>query len=112
MFRTYQDKVANNGTCTITVRPEVAAVEWDIYQISVQTGLTTYASTCDILYNGFFLCGTYQGYKDTAVGPPDVVLQPNDRLMIQFSGASPGDTATVGIWYNENPTNSTYSTAH
>jgi hypothetical protein len=105
-------KLDGTGTGTVTVRPEVGAIEWDIYQISVQTQLQTYGCSCNILYNGFFLCGTFQGWQDTATGPPDAVLQPNDRLMIQFNGGAPGDTATVGIWFNENPTNTTYSTAH
>jgi len=100
------------GQATITIRVTNTAVEWDIYQISVTT--TTQASNVyvDILYNGFFLCNSYQGQKDTATGPPDVVLQPSDVLTIVFNGIATGDTPTVGMWYNENPTGTTISTAH
>ena len=105
-------KLDASGNGTITIRPTDVAVEWDIYQISTLTGNQKNNCDVDVLYNGFYLCNSYQGQKDTAVGPPDVVLQPSDFLMINFIGGSAGDFANVGIWFNENPTGTTISTAH
>lgn len=66
-----------------------------------------------ILYvNMNFLCATPQGSLDTATGPPDVVLNSSDTLTAAWQQGSPGDIINVGIWYNENPVGTTYSTAH
>jgi hypothetical protein len=111
-FRTFQVQITANGTASLTIRPTDTAIEWDIYQISTLTGNQKNNCDVDVLYNGFYLCNSYQGQKDTATGPPDVVLQPSDFLTINFIGATPGDYATVGLWYNENPTGTTISTAH
>jgi len=111
-FRVFQMKLDANGHAAQRVRPNDVAVEWDIYQISVLTAQTNYPVTVDLMYNGFFLAGSFQGWKDCATGPPDVVVQPSDIFEVIFNGGAPNDTATVGVWFNENPTGTTYSTAH
>jgi len=104
--------VGTNGYAQIDIGPYVESMEWDIYQFTIQTGQVTAATGCDVKHNGFLLCSTIQGWKDTAVGPPDCVVQPGDTLSVCWSRATPGDTATVGVWYNENPNGTTFSTAH
>src|SRR5215469_5130399 len=112
MFRSFQQTLDAIGSGSISVRPSDVAVEWDIYQISIQTQATNYPTTCDILWNNFFLCTSFQGWKDCATGPPDIVVGPSDFLLVNFSGGKPNDVASIGVWYNENPTGQTYSTAH
>lgn len=112
MFRTFQQKVDSNGAAVVTVKPLTTAMEWDIYQISVKTQVYWKYTQCEIQVNGFFVCGSPQGSLDTATGPPDTVLTPNDTLTVTWINASPGDIATVGIWYNENPVGSTMSMSH
>jgi hypothetical protein len=112
VYRSYQGSIGANGRGSVEVRHGNAAVEWDIYQISCQCG--TMGATCVvILYvNGAFLCATPQGSLDTACGPPDVVLNSTDTLTATWQLGTVGDTVTVGIWYNENPSGTTISLAH
>jgi hypothetical protein len=112
MFRSYQTHIDINGTGRIDISPMVEAVEWDVYQISVQTGTQAATCTAQISHNEFFLCATNYGFRDSAHGPPDVVVLPADMLTVTWAGGTYQDTATVGIWYNQVPTGTTYSTAH
>lgn len=112
MFRSFETTFNANGLASIDLSPYIESVEWDIYQISVQTGIVTGGCSASILHNNFFLCGTTFGSKDSAAGPPDCVVQPKDTFTIQWAGGSPGDQAILGVWYNENPTGTTISTAH
>lgn len=109
MFRTFQVKVANDGTAEVDVGPDITNVEWDVYQISVQTSIFNQACVCEIRHNGYFLCVSPQGSMDSATGPPDIVVRAGDSLSANWYRATPGDLATVGIWYNENPIGSTLS---
>src|SRR5215469_18731056 len=102
----------SGDTATIGIHPSETNIEWDIYQISVLVLPIWSNTTVDITYNGFFLCSSFQGWKDCATGPPDVVVGPSDFLLVNFSGGKPNDVASIGVWYNENPTGQTYSTAH
>ena len=102
-------------SATIGIHPSDTNVEWDIYQLSVKVDPVWSNTTVDVNYNGFFLCGSFQGWKDCATGPPDIVVQPSDMLSVVFSGLTGAPTntqLTVAIWYNENATGTTYSTAH
>ena len=112
MFRTFQVMLDNAGNGSVDLSPYIESMEWDIYQLSIQTGKATAACTCEVRHNGFFLCNSLQGWKDTAVGPPDIVVQPGDMLSVNWINGAAKDEATVGVWYNENPTGTTYSTAH
>lgn len=112
MFRTFQMKVDPNGTAVVHVHTLTTAMEWDIYQISVKTQVFWVYTQAEIQVNGFFVCGSPQGSLDTATGPPDIVIKPGDDLTVTWINASPGDIATVGIWYNENPVGTTLSFTH
>lgn len=101
-----------DGTAKIDLSPYIESVEWDIYQISVQTTTMVANCRCQVLHNNFFLCGSVQGSKDAADGPPDCVVLPKDTFSVQWIGGNPGDQATLGIWYNENPVGATYSASH
>lgn len=112
MFRAYQAVANSSGFATVTFSPYVESVEWDVYQISIQTSNQNDACSCEVHHNGYFLCGTNQGFKDSAVGPPDMVVKASDIATIMWFGANPGDQCQAGIWYNENPAGTTISTAH
>lgn len=112
MFRAYQVKLDANGSGTITVSPYVESVEWDIYQISVQTQQQNDSCNVTINWNGYFLCGSNQGYRDNATGPPDIVVRASDILTIAWTLGNPGDQAQAGVWFNENPAGTTYSSSH
>lgn len=106
MYRAFTNTIAPSGNGSVPIQNTNAAMEWDIYQISVQCGAIQ-ANCIVILYiNGNFLCATPQGSLDTAVGPPNVILRATDVLTAQWQNGFPGDPLTVGIWYNENPVGS------
>lgn len=112
MFRAFQTELDVNGNGYVEVGPDNAAMEWDIYQISVSTVQVVDICAVLILHNGFFLCGTPQGSRDTATGPPDTVVKTSDTLIVEWYAGAPYDTATAAIWYNENPVGTTTSSAH
>jgi hypothetical protein len=112
MFRAFQTQIDGTGKGQIDVSPYIESVEWDIYTVAIQTQIQNSACIAELHQNGFFLCASSQGSKDTATGPPDVVILPNDTLSILWFNATPNDTATAGVWYNENPKSTTYSSAH
>lgn len=112
MFRAYQVVAKADGAPYIDISPFIDSVEWDIYQISVQTGQQNDACTCEIHHNMYFLCGTNQGFKDSAVGPPDAIVQAKDNLRIVWANVNPGDICIAAVWYNENPAGTTVSLAH
>lgn len=94
----------------IDIAPNNTAMEWDIYQISVETMPMIQGCFCEIRLNadpltvsvgsisitqpypgitnpypsGYLVCYTGQGSKDTAVGPPDIVAQAGDQLNIRW----------------------------
>lgn len=112
MFQSFQGKADIRGAAVVEITTQNSAMEWDIYQISIKSN--TFLANCvaAIYFNGFFLCATPQGSMDTATGPPDVVIQPGDLLTVEFTAAPPNDTVSVGIWFNENPVGTTYSSSH
>lgn len=101
MFRTFQTRLDGNGNGSIDLSPYIESVEWDIYQISVQTNTFDFNCIAEIHHNGFFLCGSTQGSKDTATGPPDCVVQPKDTFTIMWSSGPPNGYGNLGVWYNE-----------
>ena len=112
MFRAFQATAGTSGYAQVDLSPYIESVEWDIYQMTIQTAKVTAATQCEVKHNGFLLCYTLQGWRDTAVGPPDIVVRPGDTLSVCWSNMNPMDIATVGVWYNEVPQGTTYSTAH
>lgn len=115
MQRATQVQLDNTGQGIAIIQVPNTNFEWDIYQISLETSsgqnMAPYCQA-EIRHNGFFLCSTAQGTKDTATGPPDTVLKPNDQLTVQWIFGVHMDIATVSFFYNENLVGGTYSTAH
>jgi hypothetical protein len=105
-------KLDSTGGGAVNVGPSITNMEWDIYQISVTTTRIVASCQAQILHNGFFLCATPVGSRDTATGPPDIVVRPGDDLTVQWIDGAVGDLATVGVWYNENPVGTTVSMSH
>lgn len=112
MFRSFTTTLNAQGNGSFDLSPYIESVEWDIYQVSVQTTRVNTNCSAQINHNGFFLCGTAYGSKDSASGPPDCVVLPSDTFTVQWFGGYPGDQALLGVWYNENPQGSTSSSAH
>lgn len=111
-FRSFETNFNSSGNALIDLSPYIESVEWDIYQVSVQTIPIVGSCIVEIHHNGFFLCGTAQGAKDSASGPPDCVVGPKDMFTVMWTNGPVGGQALLGVWYNENATGTTYSTAH
>jgi hypothetical protein len=112
MFRAFQTTLNASGNGQIDISPYIESVEWDIYTVAIQTQIQNPSCIAEIHQNGFFLCASSQGSKDTATGPPDAVILPNDILSILWFNGTANDVATAGVWYNENPKGTTTSSAH
>lgn len=105
--RAAMGRVQPDGTALAHIHVPQSAMEWSIYQFSLETtphnqNAAPYCQA-EIRHNGFFLCSTPQGTKDTATGPPATICKPNDEITIQWINAIPGDLATVSFFYDENP---------
>lgn len=48
-----------------------------------------------------FIAGTYSGDRDTNELAHPVALGPGDKLLVRWTGATPGATATMGTRYDE-----------
>ena len=107
MFRNFQGTIGASGSGSMDIIQPNAVVEWDIYQISCQCGTLQGGCFVTLFVNGFFLCATPQGSRDTATGPPDVVLGHSDTLTAQWTNGIPNDPINVGLWYNEYPAGTT-----
>jgi hypothetical protein len=112
MFRSYDGIIDITGTGSVTIFHNNAAMEWDIYQVSVSCGVIGASCIVQLSINGAFLCATPQGSLDTATGPPDIVLNSSDVLVVTWKNGMPLDAVVANVWYNENPVNTTYSSAH
>lgn len=100
-YRSYTTKLDSGGNGSIDITPLTAAMQWNIDQISVST--KTFTANCQAVlqYNKLFLAFSPIGSIDTATGPPNVVIKPNDILTIVWVGGAANDTATITIWYDE-----------
>lgn len=118
MFRAYQVQLSAagggspGGSGQVIISPNVESVEWDIYQLTIQTATFSNACVASVMHNGFFLCNSFAGTKDVATGPPDIVVLPADQLIVAWTGGIPGDMATASIWFNQNPQGTTMSLSH
>ena len=112
MFRAFSTLINAQGYGFFDLSPYIESVEWDIYQVSVQTQTVVANCSAQLNHNGFFLCGTAYGSKDSASGPPDCIVLPSDIFTVQWFNGHPGDQALLGVWFNENPQGTTYSSAH
>jgi|SRR5215469_826308 len=109
---TFNPNPLRNWSAEVDISPFLANWAWEIYQIAIETQPMQDGTQCEIYHNGNMLCWTPNGSKDVATGPPNVVVQPSEKLIVVFSQAAtpntvPGQTeprAIVTISYNERQT--------
>lgn len=107
MFRAFQTTLDSNGAGYVRVGPGMTNVEWNVRQVSVRCAQAHPQCQVIMYHNGFFVCGSPQGWLDTATGPPNLVVRPGDELTVQWTFGIPEDLATAGVWYTENPVGTT-----
>lgn len=90
------------GSAEVTLGPSGAWASWSIVAVSVT--LSTGPGEARI-YSGHvsaasFIEGTYSGDRDTSTWPAgSLVLDAGERLVIRWTGATPGATATAVVRY-------------
>jgi hypothetical protein len=99
--RPYSGTVTAAGTLTVTVTPS-SSTTWEITQITTEMTTAPAGAICVIRKNGLKVTDMI-GSGDAAGGDPPVILRPADRLTVEWASCTPGDTGTVGIFYNQYP---------
>lgn len=110
-YKNFTSSLNNQGNGEIDIQQENAAVEWDIYQISIADPNISPRSGSHLIaaiyYNGLFVCSTSQGAGDAATGPPDIILTRSDTIQIIFTGGISLDPITATVWFHENAAGTT-----
>ncbi len=97
-----QATVAADGSATVTLGPEGGWSQWDVLSVGVQLSAgggeaRTYLGSVS---PATFLEGTYSGDRDSSTFPAgSLVLEPGEPLVVQWTGATPGATATAVVRY-------------
>lgn len=84
-----------SGAATITVTP-TGAYPWTVDQVSTEYPTAPSGCVCSLRRNGSQVSNLV-ATGDVADGPPPVVLNPGDRMTIEWTGATAGQT--VKAWY-------------
>lgn len=103
MHRRYQVRLDSTGTGRVDISPDITAVEWDVYQVSVQTNPIRSGCIAAMYFNDAYIHHTMFGSQDSASGAPNTVLNPQDIFTVVWTGGTAQAQATVSIWYSENP---------
>lgn len=90
----------SDGTCTVTVSPYKAGIQWTVGQTAIESLPTRTGATCITKLNGNLLTSS-QVIPATAGGQPAINMQATDIMTFEFAGLTAGDTAKVTVYYNE-----------
>jgi hypothetical protein len=95
----FTEIVTPAGTAVRELRTNNNTVMWRIGQISTELPSAPATATCELRLNGA-LVTTLAPTGDAAVEPPPLMLTPSDIVTIEWAGATPGDVASVLVFYD------------
>lgn len=99
--RPYSGTVLANGTLAIPVVPTSSAT-WEVTQVSTEMPTAPSGSLSIIRKNGLKVTDMIST-GDVAGGDPPIILRQSDKMTIEWTGCTPGDIGTVGVFYNQYP---------
>lgn len=94
----YNAIAASNGRATIQIR-STAPQTWIIGQIQLTMPSAPAGCVCNIRYNNESAGIPAAAARDTVSGEPFIELLPRDVLSVEWTGATPGSSASITILY-------------
>lgn len=88
------------GNATIEVVPNKAGIQWTIGQVNAETIPFRGTASCTIRFNGRFVTNSAI-LPSSAGGQPFINLQSMDKMTVDFTGMSAGDTAVAAVFLKE-----------
>lgn len=98
----YAATVNASGVVEIDITP-TRSWSWLVTQVSVKLAGAPVGTTAEMLVNGSFVTKLV-ATGGVASGTPSVLLDPGDTLTVRWTGATPGQTATATVFYDEKAT--------
>lgn len=88
-----------SGNATVEIVP-TSAYAWSVTQVSVELAAAPAGAQCSLRLNGVFITALI-ATGDVASGDPPILIQPGDRLTVDWTGCTPGSVGTVLAIYDE-----------
>ncbi len=96
----YTARVLANGTATVRFKTSNTRQRFTVQQVTVEYPTAPLGCVCSIRKNGN-LVSPMIPTGDAASGDPPIVLSQNDIMTVVFSSATPNDTVSVFIIYDD-----------
>ena len=97
--QTITGRVASTGALTLTVKP-TGRQTWIVSQVSISMTTAPFGALCNLKKNGVIVTPMIAS-GDAAGGDPPVQLRYNERLTVEWTGATSGDVGTALIIYDD-----------
>lgn len=95
----YSGVVTASGTLVITIKPTGRQI-WTVNQVSTSLTTAPIGAQCFLKKNGNPVTPLI-ATGDVADGSPPVVLRPNERMTVEWSGCTAGTVGEVFILYDD-----------
>lgn len=89
------------GTLVVTIKTKRLNT-WIVSQVALEMPSAPSGAVCTLRKNGALICPA-KPRRDALAGEPYITLRPADLLTVEWSGCTPGSTATVWFSYQLEP---------
>jgi hypothetical protein len=118
LIKSFTGTVGSNGIAVVTITQSIHGLAWIILQVGFALNEVASSPQVAAHVNGIPLAATVNmqvsafanvtgntpyAMESFMVGPPYVTLEAGDQMVCAVTGATPGDTFTVGAYVNEIP---------
>jgi hypothetical protein len=93
-------RVAANGIATVRFKTSNTRQKYTVQQVTTEYPTSPLGCVCNIRKNGNLISPMIPT-GDAASGDPPIVLSQNDIMTVVFSSATPGDTVSVFVIYDD-----------
>lgn len=97
---TFTPVVGVNGKATVEIKVSNGLDTWTVTQVSIEMPGAGAGATCWLRKNTFPITPMVPA-GDTAAGEPYAMLNPSDRLTIEWEGCAVGAAGRVLVFYND-----------
>lgn len=97
--RPYSATIAADGTGRAEITP-TSTWSWSVTQVSVELAAAPTGAAATIRVDGVFVTALIVT-GDAAAGDPPVPLGVGETMTVEFTGCTPGQVATILVFYDE-----------
>jgi hypothetical protein len=92
--------VGADGKATVTIKVDNGLDRWTVTQVSLELPAAPSGATCYVRKNGYPISPAVPT-GDTVAGDPPVILDPADKLTVEWAGCTPGIAGKVLVFYDD-----------